>query len=386
MKILHCCLSNFYVDDFNYQENLLVREHIAAGHEVLVLASTEIIDSDGKLVYLLPCRYFGTDGAEVIRIRYKKIYPKFLARKIRAYHAAYQNIDRFKPDVIMFHGTCAWELLTLSMYKQSHPDVKLYLDSHEDFNNSARSFLSRIILYRLFYSLIIRKSLPHIEKILCVSIESIDFMDRFIGCPKSKLEYYPLGGVIFNDNEYSDIRSLTRKKLGIPSDSLVFFQSGKFDVKKKLIDALTAFQSISSTVQINYIVAGALQEDIRAEAQSLFLSDPRTHFLGWMNRDELMQTLCAADVYVQPGSQSATLQNSICCRCAVIADDVSSHYPFVEGNGWLVRDIDSLIKTFNSAINAFQLGHLDQMKVISLFIARHLLDYQKLASRLTSNS
>jgi len=386
MRVLHCCLSNFYVDNFNYQENLLVREHVIAGHDVLVLASTEVVDSNGNLTYLLPSHYIGSDGAKVIRIPYRRIRPYFLAKKIRAYHNTYEYIDKFKPDVILFHGTCAWELLTFCLYKQRSPSVKLYLDSHEDFNNSARRFISKNLLYRLFYAPIIRRSLPYIEKILCVSIESLDFMHKFIGCPLNKLEYFPLGGHIYNDTDYFRNRSLIRKKLGIPTDSLVLLQSGKFDSKKKLIESLTAFQSIQCSKNIYFLVAGSLHKSIRAQVEELIVKDSRIRFLGWMNSNDLMQMLCAADVYVQPGAQSATLQNSICCRCVVIVDDAPSHYPFVEGNGWIVSNTDSLINSFDSAIRAFQLSHLDQMKDKSLSIARQLLDYKKMALRLASNS
>ena len=81
MKILHCCLSCFYIDNFNYQENMLVREHVAAGHDVFVLASTENYDSKGKLIYTSPGRYLGSDGAEVLRIPYIGFSPSRIGEK-----------------------------------------------------------------------------------------------------------------------------------------------------------------------------------------------------------------------------------------------------------------------------------------------------------------
>ena len=68
MRILHLCLSCFYIDDAGYQENHLVRQHVADGHEVLVIASTEIFDGKGGLGYAEPGSYIGSDGAKVIRI------------------------------------------------------------------------------------------------------------------------------------------------------------------------------------------------------------------------------------------------------------------------------------------------------------------------------
>ncbi len=384
MKVLHCCLSCFYIDNYNYQENMLAREHVRAGHEVLVLASTENYDAQGQLSYSAPGRYRGGDGAEVLRLPYKNLGPHSLMRKIRAYPGVYQHLCAFRPDVIMFHGTCAWELLTVLRYKKNNPSVKLYVDSHEDFNNSARSFVSKNILHRLFYRPIFKKSIPYIEKVLCISTETMGFISGFYGCPKDKIEYFPLGGSIFNDVVHEESRVGIRKKYDIPLNTLVFFQSGKFDTKKKLAEALEAFQSLPRVENIQYLIAGVLQDDVKAEVETLLDKDDRIRFLGWKNAQELMQLLCAADVYVQPGSQSATLQNSICCRCAVMVDDVPSHHPFVKGNGWMVHNTEALAQAFDAAIHAFQEGRLEQMRAQSLHIARQLLDYEKMAQRLTS--
>ncbi|MEG1201499.1 MAG: glycosyltransferase family 4 protein [Comamonas sp.] len=384
MKIIHCCLSNFYIDGFNYQENMLVREHVRAGHEVLVLASTENYDAQGQLSYSTPGRYSGSDGAEVLRLPYRRLGPHALMKKIRAYPSVYKQLYAAKPDVIMFHGACAWEILTMLRYKKKNPSVKLYIDSHEDFNNSARGFISKNILHRLFYRAIFKKSIPYVEKVLCISTETMDFIGGFYGCPNDKIEYFPLGGKIFDDAVHEENRTNVRVKYGIQADALVFLQSGKFDKKKRLVEALEAFQKLPRVEKIQYLIAGVLQDDVKAEVEALLVKDDRINFLGWKNAEELMQLLCAADVYVQPGSQSATLQNSICCRCAVMVDDVPSHHPFVKGNGWMVHDTEALAQAFNSAIHAFQEGQLQEMRSQSLSIARQLLDYEKMAQRLTS--
>ena len=384
MKILHCCLSCFYIDNYNYQENMLVREHVRAGHEVLVLASTENYDAQGQLSYSTPGRYSGSDSAAVLRLPYRRLGPHALMKKIRTYPGVYQQLCVAGPDVIMFHGTCAWELLTVLRYKKNNPSVKLYIDSHEDFNNSARSFISKNILHRLFYRPIFKKSIPFVEKVLCISTETMDFIGGFYGCPQDKMEYFPLGGSIFDDRAHEKSRMNARTKYGISMNTLVFFQSGKFDEKKMLAEALAAFQKLPRVENVQYLIAGVLQDDVKAEVEALLAKDDRIRFLGWKNAQELMQLLCAADVYVQPGSQSATLQNSICCRCVVIVNDVPSHYPFVKGNGWMVHGTEALVQAFEAAIHAFQEGRLEQMRGQSLSIARRLLDYEKMAQRLTS--
>lgn len=383
MRIMHVCLSCFYIDGFNYQENMLVREHVKAGHDVKVLASTENY-VDGKLAYVEPAKYLGSDGAEVIRLPYRRFLPHKLMTKLRMHSAVYEHITEFSPDVLMFHGLCGWELRTVSRYKKSNPNVKLWVDSHEDFNNSARSFVSKNILHRLFYRPIFKKSIPYVEKVLCISLETMDFIGGFYNCPKDKIEYFPLGGFIFDDEEYKKNRISIREKYDISPDTLIFFQSGKFDAKKKLVESLEAFQKVSHLEKIQYLVAGVLQDDVKSDLETLLAKDDRIRFLGWKNAGELMQLLCAADVYVQPGSQSATLQNSICCRCAVIVDDVPSHYPFVKGNGWMINNSLSLSESFQCAIQAYNDGTLIAMNKKSLSIAKELLDYKKMAEYLVS--
>ena len=386
MRIIHCCFSCFYIDGYNYQENMLVREHVRAGHKVLVLASTENYDAKGRLTYGSPGRYQGGDGAEVVRLPYRNLGSQALTRKIRAYSGAYRELSQFDPDVILFHGACAWELVTVLRYKRKYPTVRLFVDSHEDFNNSARGLLSKYALHYLFYRPIFRMSVPYLESVLCVSVETMDFIGDFYGCPSDKIEYFPLGGLIFNDVEYALNRAEMRKRLGLSAEDLVFLQSGKFDKRKKLAQSLSAFLNIPSDQSVKYLISGGIQDEVEYEVEPLLSRDDRIIFLGWNSADDLMKLLCAADVYVQPGSQSATLQNSICCRCAVIVDDVASHHPFVKGNGWMVKSPEDLVMALSRAIAASRNGELQHMQLESLKIARQLLDYEKMAQRLTEGS
>jgi 1,2-diacylglycerol 3-alpha-glucosyltransferase len=39
MKIVHLCLSAFYVEGFGYQENVIPRYNRKDGHEVVIIAS-----------------------------------------------------------------------------------------------------------------------------------------------------------------------------------------------------------------------------------------------------------------------------------------------------------------------------------------------------------
>lgn len=379
MKIVHLCLSCFYIDGYAYQENQLVAQNVADGHDVIVIASTETFGDDRKLTYLDPSTYLGTDGAMVIRLPYRSWLPHVMMRKLRAHPGVYRLLDKERPDIILFHGLCGWELKTAAKYKKTHPNMKLYVDSHEDFNNSARSIMSKYLLHSCYYKLVAKSCLSAIDKILCVSVDTLTFVRDYYRINSDKLEFFPLGGNILQDQEYSNIRKQTRSNYNVDSKDILFVQSGKIDGSKKLIESLRAFIKVDDS-RLRFIIAGHLQDDIRSDVDALIYNDQRISFVGWKTSDELRKLLCAADVYVQPGTQSATMQMSLCCRCAVILDDVASHKPFVDGNGWLVGRELSLEQVFNLAATAAD--SLPQMSAQSAAIASRLLDYKILATRL----
>ncbi|MGX5173688.1 glycosyltransferase family 4 protein [Aliikangiella sp. IMCC44653] len=379
MKIIHCCLSCFYIDDFSYQENELIRQNVIDGHKVLVIASTETIGKNNSLVYTEPKSYLGSEGAQVIRLPYTKYLPSFLARKLRMHKGVLSILVKEKPDAVLFHGLCGWELMSLIKYKKINKNVKLYADSHEDAHNSARTVMSKYLLHKLFYKSIITKALPYLSKILCLTAEVKDFCIDMYGIPKSKIEMFYLGGRILDDDEYAVVRESCREKYGIKYDDVLMIQTGKFDRKKKLIESLTAFNKIKSN-QFKFFIVGEISENLTEEASRIIESDERIRYLGWKNAEELRALLCASDVYVQPGSQSATMQMSLCCRCATVLDKVKSHIDLLGGTGWLVSNQDDLIKTFLEIEGDRELVKLSGKQ--SYDIAVEHLDYKKLAKRL----
>lgn len=378
MKIVHLCLSCFYIDNYRYQENELVREHVSAGHDVLVVASTETYVDNLSLGYVAPSEYMGSDGAKVIRLPYAGAFPFFIKKKLRIHAGVDSILERFSPDVIVFHGLCGWELLTVASYKRTHPKVRLYVDSHEDANNSATGTLSKL-LHRFYYRPIIRHALPRIDKVLCISLETIDFCRDQYGVAEADMEFFPLGGYIADDATYQEYRLEGRRALGLKDCQTVFLQSGKFDSKKKLVESLTAFTATRSE-DFRFLIVGRVHESIAEQVNRLSSADSRVQYLGWKTADELYRLLCAADVYVQPGSQSATMQMSLCARRPVVIADVPSHQPFVKTNGWKVKTQEQLEAAFK-AIESDP-ATLKEMSQRSLEIASDLLDYRRMAKRL----
>jgi len=381
MRIVHLCLSCFYIDGYSYQENIIPYFNKKEGHDVLIIASTETYLSQNQLGYTTPRTYSNEYGIPVIRIEYMNILPHFIMRKLRIHNKIYKLLETFHPDVIMFHGLCGWELITVARYKKKFQKVRVYADSHEDKNNSARGFISRYILHGIYYRMILKAVLPYLEKILYVSLESEEFIRKVYGIPNKYMEFYPLGGYVYSDNKYIQKREEFRKRLNSSSGDIIIIQAGKLDSKKKVLESIRAFSKIKST-SMKLILIGSVDGEISEDFNSLLRKDPRVNYIGWKKSEELMGYLCAADVYLQPGSQSAIMQNALCLRCPVILDDVLSHQAYINDNGWLINRKMTLYHILNEI--ADNPNQLNIMAEKSLELARKMLDYRKLARKICS--
>jgi hypothetical protein len=376
MKIVHLCLSGFFIDESLYQDNELVREHLLMGHCVLVVASTEVFDARGHVTYTEAKDYIGAEGARVIRLPYRRWLPHAVARRVRSYPGVRAILDQFAPDVIMFHGSSAWELLTAARYVRDNPKVVFHIDSHSDAINSGNGWVSKEILHRRFYAPILRHAMSVSGPLLCVSLSVMDFARRIYRIPSEWLEFYPLGGRILETSLRLSKRVTVRQRLGLSDAQILIVQSGKQNRLKKLPQSLRALAQVENP-NLRLVIAGVLQDDIKAEVETLIAADPRVTFLGWQGSEELTDLLCAADIYLQPGTQSATMQHSLCCGCAVILDAISGHEPYVDGNGWLVKT-EAELTTVLAHLADKDIGAL---KAASLALSERMLDYARLAAR-----
>ena len=376
MKIFHICLSCFYIDGFNYQENELVRQHVSEGHDVIVIASTETIEN-GHITYTEPCDKIGTEGARVIRLPYAGWLPHKIMRKLRIHPDLSKLLEEHKPDTILFHGIGGFEIVTVAQYACKNPEALFYADSHTYWGNSAKNFVSREILHKLYYRWCLKRALPYIQKILCVSTEIMDFAKDVYKVPAQMLEFYPLGGTLIDHEDYAVQRQQTREMLGLASDAIMCLQSGKQTVRKKLIETLEAFARWQDP-RARLFIAGILNDNIKDQAEALIKADDRVVFLGWKNAFELTDLLCATDLYLQPGTQSVTMQHSLCCHCAVVIDDVPAHRAYDQGIGWLISDKQSLDDVFRAASNA----DLTLIGAKSYNVAQSMLDYRVLSQRI----
>jgi glycosyltransferase involved in cell wall biosynthesis len=380
MKILHLMLSNFYIDNYNYQENILPRINKKQGHEVKIIASTETY-INGQQGYLKASRYHNEDDIEVVRLNYKKTLPLFIGRKIREYIGLYEEIESFQPDIILSHGLPFKDIRILVKYKINYPKVNLFLDSHEESQNSALNWISNNILHKYFYRKYLKNVYAYVEKIFYLSPDCKRFIMEKYKAPKEKLEYWSLGGELISDNEKLKNKNEILEELNISKDKIIFAHSGKFDKLKRTEELLNAFSAVKDD-RFVMIVAGVFLEDVKENIQTIIDNDSRIIFVGWKKGDELIKILCATDVYCQPGSVSVTLQNCMCCGCVAMTYPHEGYQVFLSSEAcFFVETEDDIKKVFEKI--SLESNILSMIKENSYKIATEVLDYNKIANRYT---
>ena len=141
MKILHIDITGPFEEDMSYQENLISKYHAIDGHEVIMLTTCYKWDNTGKISYMPPTDKLMSYGVHLIRMNYHKIINSFITSKIRKVDGIYQFIKQLSPDIIFFHCPQTIELLTVVKYIKNNPGIRLFIDNHSDFSNSATNFI-----------------------------------------------------------------------------------------------------------------------------------------------------------------------------------------------------------------------------------------------------
>ena len=380
MRILHLCLANYYIDGYNYQENVLTRINKEDGHEVRIIASTETFKDNLTMTYVEPSEYVTEFGVPIQRIPYVKIGTHFSTVKIRKYVGLYDEIVKFAPDVILSHDIVFLSIFDVIRYKKEHPEVKLYADTHTGIYNSGTNWLSLHVLHRCFYRYLIHRTLPYLEKYFYISSGERDFAKEHYVIPDEMLEFYPLGGDLPTEEEYRQRRTARRAELGLAPDELLLVHSGKITSLKRADELLKALAAVPE-LKAKLAIMGSISDDMKPVLEPLMKADDRVVYLGWKSASDLLEYLCACDLYCQPGSLSATLQNAVCCGSPIMSYPHPAYTEALDyGNILWVDTQEDMERTFR-ALAAGKVD-LDELRRNSGRCAREVLDYRVLAARI----
>ncbi len=379
MKIAHIGLASFFTENMTYQDNQLTNQNVLDGHEVLIVSNASKY-AGGKVVETGYEDFYLENGARLVRLPYRKILSRSISEKLRVVDGLYELLESFAPDVIMSHNLAYWSVLDVVRYKKNHPEVKFYADTHTSVYNSGRNWVSLHIQHRMLYRYLTHRALPYLEKYFYVGATEREFSKENYGVPLERMEYFPLGGNPPEKDVYLENRAKRRVELALADDEVLLLHSGQLDAPKRTKDLLKAFAAVPE-LKAKLAIIGSVPDAEKQNLLPLMEADPRVVYLGWKQAPELLEYLCACDLYCQPGSVSATLQNAVCCGSPVMS---YPHLIYTEGldygNILWAESCEDMEEIFRNI--AGKKVDLEALREGSRRCAQELLDYRVLAARL----
>lgn len=366
MKILHVCLASSYNDNWSYHDNLLPRHHKMLGYDVALVTSPFINDlKTEKYLFYKIGTYNDDYGVKIIRI--PLIIMAKLIQKLRIYKNTYKYIEDEKPDIIFVHGGQFFDLRKVIKYVKKNPKVKLYIDNHADFSNSARTWFSYHIIHKILWKSGMRKSISYVRKFYGVLPARVDFLIKMYGIPQNKVELLVMGAddELVKHAEKQSVQLSKKEQYKIKEEDFLIVTGGKIDhAKQQIILLLKAVKQMKKSVKL--IMFGSIIEDMKQEVLD-FVDGQQIQYLGWLNSKESYEVFGIADLAVFPGRHSVYWEQACGQGVPIIVKywEGTTHIDLGGNCRFLYNDdIKEIKQTIQEVINNQEL--YDNMKKIAV--------------------
>ena len=378
MNILHLILLGRYTDGFSYQENILPKYHKMAGNIVSIITSKLICGKNGRDEYYhgKPV-YTDLNGISVTRLEYKP--PVAFSKIFRRYKGLKKALEAENPDIMFIHSCQFLDMSTVVKYLKKHPDTRVFVDNHADFNNSATNFLSKNILHKIIWKHCARIIEPYAEKFYGVVPARVDFLKEAYGLPAEKCELLVMGA---DDDEVQralrpGVRIDRRAEYGVSDDDFVIVTGGKIDHNKpQVITLMKAVNEIRDD-KLKLFVFGSVTDELRQSFNSQLSG--RVKYIGWRSSGEIYDDFAAADLAAFPGLHSVLWEQAAGMGKPCLFKRIDGFEHVDLGGNCLFFENDSVeeyIRVIKSAVK-----NIDNMRAAAEEKGMEVFSYKKIAER-----
>ena len=379
MNIVHVVAYPEYVDGFGYQENILPVMHKKLGNDVSLITSTEVNRMGIKKTFEVS-DYYSKEGIHIYRLangfKIKKFRNKFPKLK-----GLYNLLEELKPNFIFIHSACNPTVIDIIKYKKRHRDVQIVADSHTDYINSAKSFISLNIQHKILKKHYIKKVEPFVNMFYGTLPLRCEFLEKVYKLPKTKIDFLPMG---FDDSniDYSNksfYRDEVRTQFNIDDKDFVVCFGGKIERRKNVIELIKAIKELPTNVKL--LIFGTPAEDVKEEFEKEIMSE-RIVYVGWVKSDEVYKYFFASDIAVFPGTHSVLWEQAISCGlpCIFKKWEGITHVD-LGGNCILLDDVSKDILK-NNILNLYEDTDLkNRMASIAINEGRKNFSYLEIAKK-----
>lgn len=305
MKIVHVCLSMGYTEGLNYQENIIIKYQARDGHNVSLITTDHCFIEGVWGICQTESDYVNPDGVHIIRLPFAFPVSYNINRQVGIFKGFKDTLEKLSPDTIFVHNIQFQDIRRVAAYKRRHPGVKVYVDNHSDFSNSARNWFSRNTLYRFWWKPCAKAMEPYAEKFWGVMPSRVDFLQNIYGIAPEKTDMLVMGAddesVMRASNP--EIKHSIRERFGILQEDFLIVTGGKIDAfKTQTLLLMKAVQKIARD-DLKLLIFGSVEEDLKDKLFSM-CDGSKIQYVGWAKGEQSYEYFASADLVVFPGRHS----------------------------------------------------------------------------------
>lgn len=381
MKIVHICLCGPVTDGWNYQDNMLTKYHRKMGNDVTIITCQSVWGKNGILERDTRSNYINENDVKVIRLENK--IGKYVTSKFKVYKDLYKNIENEKPDILFIHGVAFLDIINIRKYVVKNKNVRVFIDNHSDFSNSATTWISLNILHKIIWRFMAKIIGPYTEKFYGVMPARVDFLTEIYKTPKEKTELLVMGG---DDTKIAEAKNMQiinelRSKLNINKNDFVIVTGGKIDEAKAQTLLLMEAVNKINREDVKLIVFGSVAETLKNKFMSL-CNDNIVKYVGWVSSDDSYEYFELANLVVFPGRHSVFWEQVAAQGKPMICKywDKTTHVDIGGNCKFLYKDdAKEIMELIEHIYNNEEVYY--SMKSMASKNAKHIFSYKQIAER-----
>ena len=376
MRIVHICISSPYIDGWGYQENLLPAYLQDIGVDNCVIAPIDNFPSYVKSSDIDEVRAKGSDysyeGVRVLRIPTIKISTSLLFTR-----GLYRVLENLKPDAIFHHNFNCSSLVVAARYSKRH-SIPLLVDNHADEINMTSNHLWAFIYYKCLIKSVCRLYRTTIFKAYGVTLSRCDFIRKYYGVPKSKIDFLPIGADTKLAARLLSVIDI-RKEYGFTNEDRIIVSGGKMGKGKGTHNLIMAVGSLRSRFpSLKLVLFGTFEDE---ETKALAKNSPFVKVEGWCDREKTLKLLKMADVACWPVHHTTLVEDAISVGTPLILRKTGTTAHLIDGNGVWIENLDST--SIETAISIV-LADSDFVIKDACHAMMNKLDYKTIAKKVVS--
>ena len=312
MRIVHICLAGGYTEGLNYQENIIIKYQALEGHQVSLITTDYCFNEGVWGLCQTESDYINPQGVHIIRLPFAFSIPYSINRQLGIFKKTMETLEKLEPEIIFVHNIQFQDIRTIVKYKKKHREVKLYVDNHSDFSNSARNWFTRNTLYRFWWKPCAKKIEPWAEVFFGVMPSRVDFLQNVYGISPGKTDLLVMGA----DDECvkraaaPKVKMAVRERFCIGQEDFLLVTGGKIDAfKTQTLLLMEAVRRIDDD-RLKLLVFGSIEEDLKERLLAL-CDGKRIQYIGWAKGEQSYEYFAAADLVVFPGRHSVYWEQAV---------------------------------------------------------------------------